>query len=83
MPVTGVDWSMVERDSFRYFLRQRPGARNALGRVELMLPNPYTVYLHDTPTRALFSRRERSLSSGCVRPRDAAVIDALPKPAFS
>ncbi|MDJ0970498.1 MAG: L,D-transpeptidase family protein, partial [Kiloniellales bacterium] len=32
-----------------------------------MFPNPYLVYLHDTPSRGLFSKSERALSSGCVR----------------
>jgi L,D-transpeptidase YcbB len=32
-----------------------------------MFPNPYFVYLHDTPSQALFERAERSFSSGCVR----------------
>src|SRR5690606_30046386 len=59
VPVTRVDWSQVERDTFHFLLRQRPGPDNALGRVKFMLPNPYAVYLHDTPTRELFSRRER------------------------
>ncbi|HXR50980.1 MAG TPA: L,D-transpeptidase family protein, partial [Steroidobacteraceae bacterium] len=30
-------------------------------------PNPYAVYLHDTPSRGLFERDERTTSSGCVR----------------
>jgi murein L,D-transpeptidase YcbB/YkuD len=67
LPVTTVDWTQIERDSFRHTLRQRPGPQNALGRIKLMLPNPYAVYLHDTPTRELFARQERSFSSGCVR----------------
>jgi murein L,D-transpeptidase YcbB/YkuD len=32
-----------------------------------MFPNPYLVYLHDTPSQALFDRAERTFSSGCVR----------------
>jgi murein L,D-transpeptidase YcbB/YkuD len=32
-----------------------------------MFPNPHNVYLHDTPTRELFARSERSFSSGCIR----------------
>lgn len=65
--VTSVDWSTVERGNFRYLLRQRPGPANALGQVKFMLPNPHSVYLHDTPSRELFARQERSFSSGCVR----------------
>ena len=32
-----------------------------------MFPNPYNVYLHDTPSRELFSRNQRTFSSGCIR----------------
>ena len=46
---------------------QPPGERNALGRVKFDFPNPYSVYLHDTPDRKLFNEPERALSSGCVR----------------
>ena len=48
-------------------LRQEPGPDNALGRVKFMFPNPYSVYLHDTPSKALFEKSERAFSSGCIR----------------
>jgi murein L,D-transpeptidase YcbB/YkuD len=48
-------------------VRQPPGERNALGRVKFVFPNAYSVYLHDTPTRNLFSQTRRALSHGCVR----------------
>jgi murein L,D-transpeptidase YcbB/YkuD len=47
--------------------RQRPGAKNALGHVKFLFPNAYNVYLHDTPSGALFARSERAFSHGCVR----------------
>lgn len=62
-----VDWSSVSARNFPYQLRQDPGPRNALGRVKFMLPNPYHVYLHDTPARELFAKTERTFSSGCIR----------------
>jgi murein L,D-transpeptidase YcbB/YkuD len=48
-------------------VNQPPGEGNALGRILFMFPNEHSVYLHDTPTRALFSTAERAYSHGCVR----------------
>lgn len=62
-----VDWSRLSRSNFPYTLVQRPGASNALGRVKFMFPNQHAVYLHDTPSRALFDRAGRAFSSGCIR----------------
>lgn len=62
-----VRWSRLTADHFPYLLHQDPGPTNPLGKVKLMLPNPYDVYLHDTPARGLFDRAERTFSHGCVR----------------
>lgn len=62
-----IDWSSFKGGNIPYTLRQDPGPKNALGRAKLMFPNPYLVYLHDTPSQALFDRTERAFSSGCVR----------------
>jgi len=48
-------------------VRQPPGERNALGHIKFMFPNQHAVYLHDTPTRHLFSTPVRAYSHGCVR----------------
>ncbi len=48
-------------------LFQSPGPRNALGRVKFEFPNPYAVYLHDTPLKHLFARSRRDFSHGCIR----------------
>jgi murein L,D-transpeptidase YcbB/YkuD len=61
-----VDWSRYTT-GIPYTLQQDPGPDNALGRVKFMFPNPYSVYLHDTPSRSLFEAADRSFSSGCVR----------------
>ena len=63
---TDVDWSDLK--ALRGLsLRQRPGARNALGLVKFLFPNPFDVYLHDTPENKLFSRQSRAFSHGCMR----------------
>jgi murein L,D-transpeptidase YcbB/YkuD len=51
-------------------IRQKPGKKNALGRVKFLFPNKDDVYLHDTPANALFSRSRRDFSHGCVRVDD-------------
>ncbi len=48
-------------------VRQRPGPNNALGKVKFLFPNRFNVYLHDTPSRSLFSRAVRTFSHGCIR----------------
>jgi len=62
-----IDWSTLSRGNFPYTFVQRPGPRNALGRVKFIFPNEHAVYLHDTPSKALFGRAERAFSHGCVR----------------
>lgn len=47
--------------------RQMPGDNNALGRMKLVMPNPYSVFLHDTSNRDLFAEDDRFFSHGCVR----------------
>ncbi|BBE74042.1 L,D-transpeptidase family protein [Oharaeibacter diazotrophicus] len=51
-------------------IRQTPGEANALGHIKFMFPNQHAVYLHDTPSRALFQRDVRAFSHGCVRVDD-------------
>jgi L,D-transpeptidase YcbB len=53
--------------SGRARLRQRPGPENALGRFKFVMPNRYSIYLHDTPSRVLFERSRRDFSHGCIR----------------
>jgi murein L,D-transpeptidase YcbB/YkuD len=48
-------------------VRQKPGPANALGQMKLVMPNPYSVFLHDTPAKDLFRRETRALSHGCIR----------------
>jgi murein L,D-transpeptidase YcbB/YkuD len=72
-----IDWSRHPAQPFPYHIVQHPGDDNSLGRIKFMFPNPYTVYLHDTPAKALFERAERAFSSGCIRiegPVELAVL---------
>lgn len=57
----------VIRRGDRISVRQPPGERNALGFIKFMFPNQHAVYLHDTPSRALFGNEKRAFSHGCVR----------------
>lgn len=52
-------------------IRQRPGPGNSLGEMKLAMANPWNVYLHDTPSKALFDKEVRAFSHGCVRVGDA------------
>ena len=57
----------VARIGTSVMVRQKSGDDNSLGKVKFLLPNPYDIYLHDTPSRNLFSRVRRDFSHGCVR----------------
>ncbi len=48
-------------------MRQESGSDGALGHIKISFPNPYAVYLHDTPHVDLFARSSRAFSSGCIR----------------
>ena len=63
---SGVDWSDAEATG-RLRFRQAPGPENALGLVKFIFPNHFNVYLHDTPTDALFNKERRTFSHGCIR----------------
>ena len=56
---------------------QKPGPGNALGEVKFIFPNRHSVYLHDTPSKSLFKKQERTFSHGCIRtqnPLDLAEV---------
>jgi murein L,D-transpeptidase YcbB/YkuD len=62
-----IDWEDLDTDSIDWLVRQRPGSGNALGKVKFLFPNRMSIYLHDTPEKALFDRRVRARSHGCIR----------------
>ncbi|WP_209006205.1 murein L,D-transpeptidase [Stappia sp. 28M-7] len=65
-----VAWGSYSRASFPFTLRQDPGEGNALGRIKFMFPNKFNIYIHDTPSKSLFDRAQRSFSHGCIRAED-------------
>ena len=50
-----------------YSVVQRGGKGNSLGRIIFRFDNNFSVYLHDTSSRDVFSRTDRGVSHGCVR----------------
>lgn len=62
-----IDWSRLGRNYFPYVLRQMDGLDNSLGIMKFNFNNKFSVYLHDTNNRSLFSNSNRALSHGCVR----------------
>ena len=75
VPSTSVNWWNVD-PRFPFDVRQRPGPRNALGRLKIMFPNRHDIYMHDTPHRKLFARTARAFSHGCVRLHDPQAMAA-------
>lgn len=55
-------------------VRQTPGPHNALGKVKFIMPNDFQVYLHDTPSKAMFERTRRDASHGCIRLGDPLAL---------
>ncbi|GIZ09087.1 murein L,D-transpeptidase [Flavobacterium sp. UMI-01] len=58
-------------------VRQKPGPKNSLGLIKFLFPNSNAIYLHDTPSKHLFSRRDRAFSHGCIRiekPKELAEV---------
>ena len=62
----------VQRGEMR--IRQRPGARNALGDIKFVFPNSDNIYLHHTPTPQLFKRDRRDFSHGCIRVEEPVAL---------
>ena len=62
-----VDWSQYSAANLPYRIVQTPGPHNAVGRVKFIFPNPYYIYLHDTPHKTEFGLDQRAYSAGCIR----------------
>ena len=62
-----VDFTAYNASNFPFDMMQPPSDGNALGKVKFMFPNPYNIYLHDTPSKSLFDKEVRAFSHGCIR----------------
>ncbi len=62
-----IDWANITDHQVNYMYRQEPGAENSMGHCKINFYNKHDVYLHDTPSKALFGENARFHSSGCVR----------------
>jgi murein L,D-transpeptidase YcbB/YkuD len=60
-----IDWSSTRSPNFT--IRQDSGPGNALGTLKIDMPNPYSVYMHDTNLKNLFDSDYRFDSHGCTR----------------
>jgi murein L,D-transpeptidase YcbB/YkuD len=62
-----INWAAYGAGSFPFTFRQKPGPKNALGRVKFMFPNSHNIYFHDTPAKDKFASTSRAFSHGCIR----------------
>jgi murein L,D-transpeptidase YcbB/YkuD len=69
-----VDWNTVSAETFDFIVRQESGKDNSLGCVKFVFPNPYSIFLHDTPGKRSFSKEIRALSHGCVRVQHPEIL---------
>jgi len=69
-----VDWNSDHAPNFT--IRQDSGNWNALGSVRIDMPNPHSVYMHDTNHKEFFSADYRFQSSGCTRVEDPRSLAA-------
>jgi murein L,D-transpeptidase YcbB/YkuD len=67
----------IQNNPGQFYARQSSGCDNALGAVVFRFINIYDVYLHDTPQQALFNKKERALSHGCIRVEQASKLAGL------
>lgn len=65
VPSWSINWAKANISNYQIF--QPSGDGNALGDVKFLFPNKHSVYLHDTPSKSLFSANERLFSHGCIR----------------
>ncbi|MGD9919790.1 MAG: L,D-transpeptidase family protein, partial [Paenirhodobacter sp.] len=67
VPRSAVNFAAYNSKNFPFAMKQPPSNGNALGLVKFLFPNPYNIYLHDTPSKSLFQKDVRAFSHGCIR----------------
>jgi murein L,D-transpeptidase YcbB/YkuD len=72
-----IPWKQYQGKFLPYTLRQDSGKDNSLGLIKFLFPNPYHVYLHDTPSKSLFGRTQRAFSHGCIRVQNPLELGRL------
>jgi len=60
----------------KLMIRQKPGAKNALGLIKFAFPNADKIYLHSTPSQSAFGENRRDFSHGCIRVEDPRALAA-------
>lgn len=77
-----IPWAKYAGRGVPYTVKQDNKAGNSLGRIIFRFPNSHAVYLHDTPSRWAFNRKNRAVSHGCVRLQKALdfAFFLLPEP---
>jgi murein L,D-transpeptidase YcbB/YkuD len=58
----------------KLMVRQKPGPKNALGLIKFVFPNSNNIYLHSTPSQAVFEESRRDFSHGCIRVEDPRAL---------
>jgi|MDSW01.2.fsa_nt_gb L,D-transpeptidase YcbB len=68
---TTIDWTTFPPNELHSLqMVQSPGPTNPLGRIRILMPNRFNIYLHDTSNPEYFAEYDRTISSGCVRVKD-------------
>ena len=68
------DENLAAVEEGRLRIRQRPGAKNALGGIKFVFPNRDAIYLHHTPSVRLFEKARRDFSHGCIRVEEPVAL---------
>ena len=60
-----INWNTVNLANIAF--TQPPGPTNVLGKLKLLYPNKYVVYMHDTTQPEVFNETMRAIGHNCIR----------------